>query len=161
MEKEIEKKKLRSTIFMSTSQYLFILFSLPYSNCHNLITSNRTFYITVLGFSISCNITYLLCKTSIQYSNEDSEVKYSHLVAGATLSGGINRNSFQIALATVGVINQCSKQSYHNYQARIYKLIIDNAKLSSETLLLEILDQLEVSHLPGQEKVLSVGFDCL
>ncbi len=158
--KEIEEKKLGSTIFMSTSQYLSILLSLPCPNCHDFITSNRTFYTTVLGFGISCVVTCLLCKTSTQYSNEDSGVKYSHLVAGATLSGGINRNSFQTALATIGVTNQCSKQSYHNYQARMYKPIIDSAKFSSETILLEILDQLEVSHLPGQEKVLPVGFDC-
>ena len=160
MEKEIEEKKLGSTIFMSTSQYLSILLSLPCPNCHDFITSNRTFYTTVLGFSISCIITCCLCKTSTQYSNEDLGVKYSHLVAGATLSGGINRNSLQTALATIGVTNQCSKQSYHNYQARMYQPIIDSAKFSSETLLLEIMDQLEASHLPGQEKVLPVGFDC-
>jgi len=41
----------------------------------------------------------------MQYSNEDSGVKYSHLVAGATLAGGMNRNSFQNALATIGITN--------------------------------------------------------
>ncbi|CAI2190765.1 5679_t:CDS:2, partial [Funneliformis geosporum] len=81
VEKEIEGKQLGSTIFMSTSQYFFIPLSLPYPNCHDLLTSNQTFYTTVLGFSISCNITCLFCKTSTQYSNKDSEVKYSHLVA--------------------------------------------------------------------------------
>ena len=160
VEKEIEEKNLGSTIFMSTSQYFSILLSLSCPNCHDLIASNRTFYTTVLGFGISCVVTCLLCKTSTQYSNEDSGVKYSRLVAGATLSGGMNRNSFQTALATIGVTNQCSKQSYHRHQARMYKPIIDSAKISSEIILLEILDQLEVNHLPGQEKVLPVGFDC-
>ncbi|CAB4405053.1 unnamed protein product [Rhizophagus irregularis] len=42
----------------------------------------------------------------------------------------------------------------------MYKPIIDSAKISSEIILLEILDQLEANHLPGQEKVLPVGFDC-
>ncbi|CAI2183594.1 3269_t:CDS:2, partial [Funneliformis geosporum] len=46
-----------------------------------------------------------------QYSNEESGVKYSHLVAGATLAGGINQNSFQTALAMIGVTNQCYSES--------------------------------------------------
>ncbi len=96
----------------------------------------------------------------MQYSNEDSGVKYSHLVAGATLAGGMNRNSFQTALAAIGVTNQCSKRSYHNYQNHMYKPIIESAKQSSKTILLEILDHLEDIYLPGQEKVLSIGFDC-
>jgi len=87
-------------------------------------------------------------------------VNYSHLVVGGALAGGINRNSFQTALATIGVTNQCSKQSYYNYQARMYKPIVDYAKFSSKTILLEILDQLEMIYLPGQEKVLPIGFDC-
>ncbi|GBC04658.1 hypothetical protein RclHR1_00580023 [Rhizophagus clarus] len=90
----------------------------------------------------------------MEYSNEDSGVKYSHLVAGATLAGGMNRNSFQTALATIGVTNQCSKKSYHNYQ-------IACLNQSSKTILLEILDHLEEIYLPGQEKVLPIGFDCL
>ncbi|GET63908.1 hypothetical protein GLOIN_2v1801635 [Rhizophagus irregularis DAOM 181602=DAOM 197198] len=134
VEKEIKKKNLGSTIFMSTAQYFSILLSLPCPNCHDLITSNQTFYTTVLGFRIFCVVTCLLCKTSTQYSNEDSGIKYSRLVAGATLSGVMNRNSFQTALATIGVTNQCSKQSYNRHQAP--------------------------NHLPGQEKVLPVGFDC-
>jgi len=73
---------------------------------------------------------------------------------------GINRNSIQITLATIGVTNQCSKKSFYNYQACMYEPIFDGAKSSSETLLCEILDQLELVHLPGQEKVLPVGFDC-
>ncbi|CAB4410611.1 unnamed protein product [Rhizophagus irregularis] len=109
VENEIEEKKLGSTIFMSTSHYLSILLSLPCSNCHDIIVSNRTFYTTVVGFNLTCIIKCLLCKTSMQYSNEDLEVKYSHLIAGATLAGGMNRNSFQTALATIGVTNQCSK----------------------------------------------------
>jgi hypothetical protein len=157
VEKEMEEKKLGSVIFMSTSQYLSILLSLPCPNCLDLITSNRTFYTRVSGFNISCVITCLLCKTLTQYSNEDSGVKYSHLVTGAALAGGIHRNSIQTALATIGVTNQCCKKSFYNYQARMYKPIIDSAKFSSEVLLCEILDHLE---LTGQEKVLPVGFDC-
>ena len=42
----------------------------------------------------------------------------------------------------------------------MYKPIIDSAKFSSEVMLYEILDQLELNHLPGQERVLPVGFDC-
>ena len=160
VEREIEEKKLGSTIFMSTLQYLSILLSLPCPNCFDLYTSNRTFYTTVLGFSVSCVITCKLCKTTTPYSNEDSGIKYSHLVAGATLSEGINRNSFQTALATIGMTKQCSKQAYHKNQARMYKPIIDSAKLSSEILLLEILDHLEMAHSPGQEKILPIGFDC-
>ncbi|CAI2191205.1 18070_t:CDS:2 [Funneliformis geosporum] len=125
VEKEIEEKKVGSTIFMR--------------------------------FNISCVIHYLLCKTSTQYTNEDSKVKYSYLVAEATLAKGINRNSFQTALATIGVTNQCSKQTYHNYQNHMYKPIIEDAKFSSMTILLEILDQLEANHLPNQEKILPVG----
>jgi hypothetical protein len=41
----------------------------------------------------------------------------------------------------------------------MYKPIIDSAKFSSEIILCEILDQLESAYLPGQEKVLPVGFD--
>ena len=105
VENEIEEKKLGSTIFMSTSHYLSILLSLPCPNCLDIIVSNRTFYTTVVGFNLICIIKCLLCKTSMQYSNEDSGVKYSHLVAGATLAGGMNRNSFQNALATIGITN--------------------------------------------------------
>ena len=108
---------------MSTSHYLSILLLLPCPNCFDISVSNKNFYTTVLGFNITCTIKCLLCKTSTQYSNEDPEIKYSHLVAGATLSGGVNRNSFQTALATIGVTNQCSKRSYHNYQHRMYKPI--------------------------------------
>ncbi|CAI2183414.1 9252_t:CDS:1, partial [Funneliformis geosporum] len=97
--------------------------------------------------------------TSTQYTNEDPEIKYSRLVAEVTLTGRINRNSFQTALATIGVTNQCSKQSYHNYQNRMYKPIIESAKFSCKTILLEIFDQLEANHLLGQEKILSIGFD--
>jgi hypothetical protein len=157
---KIEKKKLRSTIFMSTSHYLSILFSLPCPNCLDNVVSNRKLHTTVLGFNITCIIDCLLCKTSTQYSNEDPEIKYSYLVAGATLSGGINRNSLQTALAMIGVTNQCSKTSYHNYQNRMYKPIIESAKMSSRTILLEILDHLEDTYSPGQEKVLPIGFDC-
>jgi hypothetical protein len=160
VEKEMDEKKLGSVIFMSTSQYLSILLSIPCSNCLDIIASNQTFYTKVSGFGISCVITCLLCKSSTQFSNEDSGVKYSHLVAGTTLAGGINRNSFQTDLATIGVTNQCCQKSFHNYQAHMYKPIIDSAKFSSETLLLEILDQLELIHSPCQEKVLPVGFDC-
>ncbi|CAB4495751.1 unnamed protein product [Rhizophagus irregularis] len=151
---EIEEKKLGSTIFMSTSHYLSILLSLPCPNCLDNVVSNRKFHTTVLGFNITCNIDCLLCKTSTQYSNEDPEIKYSHLVAGATLSGEINRNSLQTALATIRVTNQCSKTSYHNYQNRMYKPIVESAKMSSRTILLEILDHLEDTCLPGQEKVI-------
>uniref|UniRef100_U9TP61 DNA 3'-5' helicase n=1 Tax=Rhizophagus irregularis (strain DAOM 181602 / DAOM 197198 / MUCL 43194) TaxID=747089 RepID=U9TP61_RHIID len=42
----------------------------------------------------------------------------------------------------------------------MYKPIIDSAKFSSEMLLREILDHLELTHLPGQEKMLPIGFDC-
>ncbi|CAB4423509.1 unnamed protein product [Rhizophagus irregularis] len=160
VEKEIDEKKLESVIFISTSQYLSILLSLPCSNCHDLIVSNRIFYTKVSGFNISCVITCLLCETITQYSNEDSGVKYSHLVIGAALAGGIYRNSIQTALATIGITNQCSKKSFYNYQARMYKPIIDSAKFSSEMLLREILDHLELTHLPGQEKMLPIGFDC-
>ena len=58
------------------------------------------------------------------------------------------------------MIKQCSKQAYHKNQVRMYKPIIDSAKLSSEILLLEILDHLEIAHSPGQEKILPIGFDC-
>ncbi|CAG8753944.1 11912_t:CDS:1, partial [Funneliformis caledonium] len=71
----------------------------------------------------------------------------------AALTRGINKNSFQTVLATIGITNQCYKKSYYNYQIRIYKPIIDNAKFSSETILLEILDQLELTHLSSQEKL--------
>ncbi|CAI2177795.1 11952_t:CDS:2 [Funneliformis geosporum] len=84
VETKIEEKKLGLTIFMSTSQYLSILFSLPYPNCLDI-------------------------KTSTQYTNEDPGIKYSRLVAGATLTGGINRNSFQTALVIIEVTNQCYK----------------------------------------------------
>ncbi|RIA84549.1 hypothetical protein C1645_412472 [Glomus cerebriforme] len=160
VKKEMEEKQLGSVIFMNTSQYLSILLSLPCPNCLDLIASNRTFYTRVSGFTIFCIITCLLCKTSTQYSNEDSGVKYSHLVAGAALAREINRNSFQTALATIGVINQCCKKSYFNCQARMYKPIIDSAKSSCEAILYEILDNLESIHLPGKEKVLPIGFDC-
>jgi len=40
VEREIEEKKLGSTIFMSTLQYLSILLSLPCPNCFDLYTSN-------------------------------------------------------------------------------------------------------------------------
>ncbi|GBC42943.2 uncharacterized protein OCT59_007997 [Rhizophagus irregularis] len=160
VEKELEEKRLGSVIFMSTSQYLSMLLSLPCPNCLDIIASNRTFYTRVSGFSVSCVITCHLCKASTQYSNEDSGVKYSNLVAEAALAGGINRNSFQTALATIGVTNQCSEKSFYNYQARMCKPIIDSAKFSSDIILREILDNLESAHLPGQEKVLPVGFDC-
>ncbi len=160
VKEEIEEKKLGSVIFMSILQYLSILLSLPCPNCLDLIASNRTFYTKVSGFNISYVITCLLCKTSTQYSNEDSKMKYSNLVAGAALTGGISRNSFQTALATIGVTNQCCKKSYYNCQARMYKPIIDSAKSSCEVLLYEILDHLELTHSPGQEKVLPIGFDC-
>ncbi|GBC32963.2 putative sgs1 protein [Rhizophagus irregularis DAOM 181602=DAOM 197198] len=96
----------------------------------------------------------------MQYSNEDSDIKYSHLIAGATLTGRMNRNSFQTALATIEVTNQCSKRSYHNYQNHMYKPIIESAKQSSKTILLEILDHLKEIYLLKQEKVLPIGFDC-
>ncbi|PKK55563.1 hypothetical protein RhiirC2_802068 [Rhizophagus irregularis] len=64
------------------------------------------------------------------------------------------------ALATIGITNQCCKKTYYDSQARIYKPIIDSAKSSCDTILYEILDQLELTHLSGQEKVLPVGFDC-
>src|SRR5436853_3525816 len=99
---------------MSTSQYLSTLLSLPCSNCLDLIALNRTFYTRVSGFNISCVITCLLCKTLTQYSNEDSGVKYSHLVTGAALAGGIHRNSMQTALATIAVNKKCSNK-YCNY----------------------------------------------
>ncbi|PKB94983.1 hypothetical protein RhiirA5_437619 [Rhizophagus irregularis] len=160
VEKEMEERQLGSVIFMSTSQYLSILLSLPCPNCLDLIASNRTFYTRVSGFNIYCVITCLLCKTSTQYSNEDSGMKYSQVVAGAALAGGVNRNSFQTALATIGVTNQCCKKSYFNCQARMYKPIIDSAKSSCKAILYEILDHLELAHLPSQEKVLLIGFDC-
>ncbi|RGB30348.1 hypothetical protein C1646_765487 [Rhizophagus diaphanus] len=145
---------------MSTTQYLSILLLLPCPNCLDFIVLNCTFYIKVSGFGLSCIITCLFCKTSISYSNEDLGVKYSYLVADATLAGRINRNSFQTALSTIEVTNQCCKKSFYNYQTHMYKSIIDNAKFSNEIILYEILDQLESAHLPGQEKVLPVGFDC-
>ncbi|CAB4410237.1 unnamed protein product [Rhizophagus irregularis] len=42
----------------------------------------------------------------------------------------------------------------------MYRPIIESAKQSSKTILLEILDRLEEIYLPGQEKVLPIGFDC-
>ncbi|UZO15818.1 uncharacterized protein OCT59_007233 [Rhizophagus irregularis] len=95
----------------------------------------------------------------MQYSNEDSDIKYSHLIAGATLTGRMNRNSFQTALATIEVTNQCSKRSYHNYQNHMYKPIIESAKQSSKTILLEILDHLKEIYLLKQEKVLPIGYN--
>ncbi|CAB4494122.1 unnamed protein product [Rhizophagus irregularis] len=157
VEKEMEERQLGSVIFMSTSQYLSILLSLPCPNCLDLIASNRTFYTRISGFNIYCVITCLLCKTSTQYSNEESGMKYSQVVAGAALAGGVNRNSFQTALATIGVTNQCCKKSYFNCQARMYKPIIDSAKSSCEAILYEILDHLESAHLPSQEKVLPIA----
>jgi hypothetical protein len=140
VEKEMEEKKLGSVIFMSTSQYISILLSLPCPNCLDIVASNQTFCTKISGFGLSYIITCLLCETSTQYSNKDSGIKYSQLVAGATLAGGINRNSFQTALATIGITNQCCKKSYYIYQTHMYKPIIDSAKFSSETILLEILD---------------------
>ncbi|RIA79219.1 hypothetical protein C1645_841233 [Glomus cerebriforme] len=115
VKKEIEEKKLELVIFMSTLQYLFILLSLPYTNCLDLIISNQIFYIRVSGFNISCVIIYLLCKILTQYSNEDSGVKYSHLVVEAMLTGGT-----------------C-----------MFKPIIDSAKSNCEVILYKILDHLE------------------
>ncbi|PKC63477.1 hypothetical protein RhiirA1_463710 [Rhizophagus irregularis] len=146
VENEINEKKLGSTIFMSISHYLSILLSLPCSNYHDIIVSNRTFYTTVVGFNLTCIIKCLLCKTSTQYSNEDSDIKYSHLIARATLTGRMNRNSFQTALATI--------------ENHMYKPIIESAKQSSKTILLEILDHLKEIYLLKQEKVLPIGFDC-
>ncbi|CAI2190346.1 8878_t:CDS:2, partial [Funneliformis geosporum] len=80
---------------------------------------------------------------------------------GAALAGEISRNSFQTALATIGVTNQYCKKSYYNCQTRMYKPIIDSAKSSCKVLLYEILDHLELTHSPGQEKLLLIGFDCL
>ncbi|PKY33952.1 hypothetical protein RhiirB3_453272 [Rhizophagus irregularis] len=119
----MEERQLGSVIFMSTSQYLSILLSLPCPNCLDLIASNRTFYTRVSGFNIYCVITCLLCKTSTQYSNEDSGMKYSQVVAGAALAGGVNRNSFQTALATIGVTNQ-----WYNYQPVIGFHMIENPR---------------------------------
>ncbi|CAB4485201.1 unnamed protein product [Rhizophagus irregularis] len=129
---------------MNISQYFSILFSIPYSNCIDIIASNRTFYTRVLGFNVSCIIICHLCKTLMQYSNEDSRVKYSNLVTGAALARRINRNSFQTVLATIGITNQCNEKSFYNYNI----------------ILRETLDNLESAHLLGQEKVLFVGFDC-
>ncbi|RIA85084.1 hypothetical protein C1645_831335 [Glomus cerebriforme] len=42
----------------------------------------------------------------------------------------------------------------------MYKPIIESTKQSSKTILLEILDHLKNIYLPGQEKVLSIGFNC-
>ncbi|CAG8592129.1 9524_t:CDS:2 [Diversispora eburnea] len=113
-----------------------------------------------MGFSITYFIKCFHCKTSTQYSNEDLKVNFSYLVSGAALAGGINRNSFQTALTTIDITNQCSKPSYYNYQTRLYKSIIDDAKLSCEIILLEILDQLKIINLPDKEKILLINFDC-
>ncbi|POG77411.1 hypothetical protein GLOIN_2v1767711 [Rhizophagus irregularis DAOM 181602=DAOM 197198] len=136
MEKEFEEKSLESVIFMNISQYFSIPLSIPYSNCIDIIASNRTFYTKVLGFNVSCIIICHLCKTLMQYSNEDSRVKYSNLVTGAALAGRINRNSFQTVLATIGITNQCNEKSFYNYNI----------------ILRETLDNLESAHLLGQEK---------
>ncbi|PKY20155.1 hypothetical protein RhiirB3_433386 [Rhizophagus irregularis] len=136
VEKKFEEKSLESVIFMNISQYFSILFSIPYSNCIDIIASNRTFYTRVLGFNVSCIIICHLCKTLMQYSNEDSRVKYSNLVTGAALARRINRNSFQTVLATIGITNQCNEKSFYNYNI----------------ILRETLDNLESAHLLGQEK---------
>ncbi|RHZ48037.1 hypothetical protein Glove_562g38 [Diversispora epigaea] len=160
IKKEIDKNDLGSTIFISTSHYLSILFSLLCLNCSDFIVSNRTFKTKVIGFNIICIIKCHICKTSTQYSNEDTEIKFNSLVAGAALAGGINRNSFQTALATIGITNQNCKQTYHSYQTRLYKPIIEYIKLSNKTILLEIINQLKTNNLPSKEKVLPIGFDC-
>ncbi|CAG8618575.1 8543_t:CDS:2, partial [Diversispora eburnea] len=110
-------------------------------------------------FSITCFIKCLRYKISTQYSNEDLGVNFLYLVSGATLAGGINRNSFQTALVTIDITNQCSKPSYYNYQTHLYKPIIDDAKLSCEIILLEILDQLKIINSPDKEKILPIGFN--
>ncbi len=43
----------------------------------------------------------------------------------------------------------------------MYKPIIDHIKINYKVILLKILNQLKLTYLSDQKKVLSIGFDCL
>ena len=152
----LDEKKLGSVIFISTEQYLSLVLSNPCSHCYNINLQNKTYYTSCAGFKITIDVECQLCGTIDSFSNQSKETNISHLIATATLAGGINRCAMQTALAVIGVTTQSCKQSFHQYQSQMFSNIILKANESAK----QTLNAAIIHTNTKEKKVLSVGFDC-
>jgi hypothetical protein len=152
----LDEKQLGSVIFISTEQYLSLVLSYPCSHCCNINIQNKTYHTSCIGFKVTIDVDCQLCGTIDSFSNQSKEINFSHLVAAATLAGGINRHAMQTALAEIGITTQSCKSSYHQYQAQMSPVIISKANESVKQALNAAITHAKTSG----KKSLSIGFDC-
>ena len=153
----INEYKLGSTILVGTENYLSLLLAKPCINCNNVQMCNRSWYITVLGYGLTCTITCKVCNTIITHNNQLKGVSYSHCITGSMLAADLNRQTLSTALMILGITHQSCKCSYHYHQSQMFNFIIKKAEESAQTALIATLDYFENIK---KEKFISIGFDC-
>ena len=118
---------------------------------------NRNFYVSAIGYGLTCTIDCKTCGTITTHNNQPTGVNFSHCIAGSTLATGLNRQAFSTALMILGITHQSCKRSYHHYQSQMFDFIIEKAQNSAQIALTNALDYLENNR---KEKIIPIGFDC-
>jgi hypothetical protein len=152
----IEETKLGSTILMSTEQYFAFVFSQFCSNCHSSSVTKKKWKITTHnGLSVTMQITCKICKTVSIFSNESENTNFAALSSLAGLAAGMNRHSYEMFLATMGITSQIDKKTYHRYQKSVFAYMQSSAKESASRAL-----QKTIEHINEQKsKYMEISFD--
>ncbi|GBB92846.1 hypothetical protein RclHR1_20650004 [Rhizophagus clarus] len=154
--KIIEESKLRSTILVSTEQFMYLVLQQPCGHCGETCLIYKKTKVTTVGFGVKILVSCQLCETSSEYTNESSNINFNTCIATAGLVGGINRRSLQMVLACAGISLQLCKVSFHQRQACTFEKIISAAGTSADIALRKVIEH----HKIQGKQIIPVSFDC-
>ncbi|POG75841.1 hypothetical protein GLOIN_2v935947 [Rhizophagus irregularis DAOM 181602=DAOM 197198] len=145
----IQESNIGTTMLINTDQFLRLVLSQPCSQCFTMLDSKRQYSVCSIGFTFKVSIT-CDCGKYTEYSNETSS-NFSLAVASSGLVGGINRQSLEMILATLGITQQLTKKSHHENQKKIFHPICKKAEESANKALrltCEYIKQINEKILP-------------
>ncbi|POG72115.1 hypothetical protein GLOIN_2v1172616 [Rhizophagus irregularis DAOM 181602=DAOM 197198] len=149
----IQESNIGTTMLINTDQFLRLVLSQPCSQCFTMLDSKRQYSVCSIGFTFKVSIT-CDCGKYTEYSNETSS-NFSLAVASSGLVGGINRQSLEMILATLGITQQLTKKSHHENQKKIFHPICKKAEESANKALRLTCEYIKQIN----EKILPVSFD--
>ena len=146
----IHESNIGTAMLINTDQFLRLVLSQPCSQCFTTLDSKRKYNAHSIGFTFKVSVT-CNCGKYTEYSNESS-TNFSLAVASSGLVGGINRQSLEMILATLGITKQFTKKSHHENQKKIFRPICEKAEESANKALrlaCEYVKRINENILPG------------
>ncbi|CAI2185622.1 17386_t:CDS:2, partial [Funneliformis geosporum] len=93
IQKLVQKRRLGSTILVSTDIFLELILNQPCVTCHDINPSTHKTKIKTNGLGICVTKTCILCSGESKYYNQRSEDDFSKCLASAGLVEGVNRKN--------------------------------------------------------------------